>query len=30
VLTVEAVVQRRRAARERRAVPLETGPVELV
>ncbi|WP_439565245.1 EamA family transporter RarD [Microcella sp.] len=30
VLSVEAVVQRRRAARERRALPPETGPVETV
>lgn len=30
VLSVEAVVQRRRAVRERRALPLETGPVETV
>lgn len=30
VLSVEAVVQRRRAARERRALPIETGPVETV
>lgn len=30
VITVEAVVQRRRAARERRALPPETGPVQTV
>ncbi|MEN9621063.1 MAG: hypothetical protein RL499_1256 [Actinomycetota bacterium] len=30
VLTVEAVVHRRRAQRERRALPAETGPVEPV
>lgn len=30
VLTTEAVVQRRRAIRERRALPPETGPVETV
>lgn len=30
VLTVEAVVHRRRAARERRVLPLETGPVQTV
>ena len=30
VLSTEAVVQRRRAVRERRALPLETGPVETV
>ena len=30
VLTTEAVVQRRRARRERRAEPPETGPVQTV
>lgn len=30
ILTVEAIVQRRRAARERRALPPETGPVHTV
>jgi chloramphenicol-sensitive protein RarD len=30
VLSTEAIVQRRRAARERRALPAETGPIETV
>lgn len=30
VLSTEAIVQRRRAARERRALPTETGPIETV
>lgn len=30
VLTTEAIVQRRRAARARRALPAETGPIEIV